>query len=473
MTPVWLEVHVDDVLLAKDPARWPEAAKLVDTIARAAEAEGGRLSFRVRARFAEGDRGQFLVDLVNRGHEVGAHAHGKDLAAGVAALRRAGITPTVFAPGFVQVGLRGWRRLAEQARALGCTRLTDRVEAKLWTYQGWLGWSPIPGVTATDVSVSPLDWGVVVKDGRRYGPGRPDWAKLAAMARVQTAWEAPPHASPFFGATVHEHDLAEPGTLRPVNLDGLRRYVAEFQPIRSGDVPVELDPVDVPRRSIRDAVRFRLRTHRRTTERVGSIEIRRVGPPTPRGAIVVVHGGGPGTTQALAPFGLDDDALDGIAVWTFDRSAGERTPGNPVHIAEARAVFDRAAAEGVPTGFLTWSAGVIPALRSGAPAAFLVDAEGPADRFSLVPPGQPGHELATARVFDEAPWAGREAVELIRGWRAPYTRLQGTHDHQHGAMVLHARRMVAAAPDGRLALYPGRLHAHGAAIRALLLAQFG
>ena len=87
---VWLELHVDDVLLAKHPGRWPEAAACVHSACRAAESEGAALSVRVRSAFAEGDRAGFLRSLVGRGHEVGAHAHDRDLERSVAALARAG-----------------------------------------------------------------------------------------------------------------------------------------------------------------------------------------------------------------------------------------------------------------------------------------------------------------------------------------------------------------------------------------------
>lgn len=477
MTPVWLEVHVDDVLLARDPARWPEAAALVDRIAAAAEAEGGRLSFRVRARFAQGDRGQFLVGLVRRGHEVGAHAHGKDLDAAVEALRAAGIAPTVFAPGFVQVGRRGSAALAAKARRLGAERLTDRVEEKVWTYQGWLARQHAGGLPILDVSVSPFAWGVLRRGARGVEPGRPDFAALAERTEVQLGWEAPPESTPFFGATVHEHDLAEPGTLRAGQLDGLRRYCARFRPVPSGSFPLRIDAVDPGEppgaawaaRKLR-GVRRRLWPTFRIDVGARSLEVRRVGPARPKAALVLVHAGPPGLRQGLGVLGLPEDAFPDLAVWSFARTPSSfPAPGNPVHAADVRAVVAWAAAEGVPVGLVSWSAGVLPALLSGVDAAFLVDVEGPADRLSLVPPDQPTHPFAAEDVHDDRPWVRREAVTLVRGWRRPYLRLQGTDDHQHHACVLHARRMVAAAPDGALVLVRGEVWLDPARARDTIL----
>jgi hypothetical protein len=98
----------------------------------------------------------------------------------------------------------------------------------------------------------------------------------------------------------------------------------------------------------------------------------------------------------------------------------------------------------VPVGVLSWSGGLVNALLAADETlAFLVDCEGPVDRFSLVPPegGDPG--LAATSVFDDAAWRDREAVELLWRLRGSYLRVQGRPDHVHGTHDLHARRVAA------------------------------
>jgi hypothetical protein len=115
-----------------------------------------------------------------------------------------------------------------------------------------------------------------------------------------------------------------------------------------------------------------------------------------------------------------------------------------MHVADTRAVLARAREEGVPVGVLSWSGGLVNALLAADETlAFLVDCEGPVDRFSLVPPegGDPG--LAATSVFDDAAWRDREAVELLWRLRGSYLRVQGRPDHVHGTHDLHARRVAA------------------------------
>lgn len=491
MLPVWLEVHVDDLLLARDAARWDEAAALLDRIAAVAEAEGARLSFRLRERFAGLDRHGFARALAARGHEVGWHAHGERLRQARDAVVAAGGRADVAAPGLVQAGVRGRERLLREARDLGGRVLTDRVEARVFAWQGWLAWAPLPGVVAMDVSVSPFSWGVLARRGGRVVPGRPDFGRLGELLAVAERQAPPPGALAFFGATVHEHDLAEPSTLRPADLDGLRRLLGRLGPrVRPSAAIAEAGPspdAAPPRPPLRVALPSKVaarvdrwRARLRPTPppdravRIGSREVavRRIGPERPAGALVVVHGGESGLRQGLRFLGLPDDAFPDLAVWTFARTEGTfRTPGNPVHVADTRAVLEAALAEGVPTALLSWSGGLVPAARvADARVAALVDAEGPVDRFSLVPPGRPDHELADVDPWDDAAWAGREALPMLAAFSGRYLRLQGTDDHVHGAALWHARRAVAAARHGELCLVPGRLADHGAALAAAIRA---
>jgi hypothetical protein len=203
------------------------------------------------------------------------------------------------------------------------------------------------------------------------------------------------------------------------------------------------------------------------------VAVRRIGLASARTVLVAAHGGKSGIEQGLSFCGLADDALVAMdaALYVFARSAGVRTPGNPIHVADTRAVLAHALTEGPPVGLLTWSAGVVPALRATleeplpGTVHFLVDCEGPCDRFSVVPPRQPAHELARADVNDDAPWAGIEAIRWIGAFPGRYHRVQALGDHVHGPMAWHARRMVAEARAGRLneagELLPGRIWEHG------------
>ena len=495
--PVWIEVHVDDVALDAAPFwragdRWAESAAALDVLARRAEGAGGRLSFRVREGFAGRDKGGFLRGLVARGHEVGWHAHGKRLRAARDAVVAAGGTAAMAAPGLVQAGEKGRHALLAEARSLGARVVTDRVEAPVFAYQGWLGWEPLPELVAMDVSVSPFDWGVLEKRGRKVVPGRLDgealWACIAARSRLAP----PPGALAFFGATLHEHDVMGLEGLRA--LDSLSRVFDRLgaRLRTSGAVAAAYRPAPVAtaRRGRIDrlfgaAVRLGLRYEQRlgparetrTVAIAGrTVTARRVGPEDARGVLVLVHGGGSGVDQGLAPFGFAEAALAeaGLAAWSFARSEGQAPPGDPGTVAETRAVLAAALAEGKPVALLTWSAGVVPALRAALdlddPRVVLIaDAEGPSDRFSLVPPGDPEHALAKLSPFDERAWAGREAAELIGRFPGRYLRFQAEDDHVHGRMAWHARRMVAAARHGQLnggdgALLPGRLDAHGPAL---------
>ena len=464
MIPIWLEVHVDDVRLSREPATWPEVAALLDRLATLAQAEGAQISFRVREKFASMDQAGFLQGLERRGHEVGWHAHGRRLGQAAAALRRAGVHTSIAAPGLVQAQGDGRLAVLEQTRALGVARITDRCEGhRAFAYQGWLAWEPLPGLKSMDVSVAPWEWKL-------------DFQELARRVDVQSRWRVPDSSSGFFGATFHEHDV-------DARLEeGLARFLGRYRSrvVASGSIPLHTAPmVETPRtlnlpRRMRTAIVAR--TRNATGEvRVGArrVAFRRLGPTSPRAALLVVHGGKSGIRQGLDPIGLPEDAFleHGIALWTFARTEGTfRTPGNPVHHADTRAVFARAREEATTVAVLSWSGGVVSALHLDTP--LLIDAEGPCDRFSLVERG--GNEMSGLDLHDDAAWEGREAVELVGTFRGRYRRLQGTQDHVHGPMTLHASRMLEAAGNGSWLCggpLPGRVESHGARVRAGLLAE--
>lgn len=185
----------------------------------------------------------------------------------------------------------------------------------------------------------------------------------------------------------------------------------------------------------------------------------------------MVHGGVSGLSQGLGFVGLSPDVIGelGLAVYVFERSESTfRTPGNPVHLGDTRALLQRALRDG-PCGILSWSGGLVPAARlaSEQKLAFLIDAEGPVDRFSLVHPNASAHELEGLALGDDSLWADKEALPYLAKLKCRYVRLQAEQDHVHGQMEVHAQRAIAAT-GGRLMRFPGRLNAHGGAVLDLL-----
>jgi hypothetical protein len=473
----WLEVHVDDVLLSKDPARWEESAALLRRLADIAAAEGGRLSFRVRAPFARGDRTGFLRGLADEGHEVGAHAHGRDLPAAVRALRQAGVSPTVMAPGFVQVGPRAAPALARLARLLGAEGLTDRLEEGRPAYAGWLPRRLPGGAWMLDVSVSPLAWGVVRLQRGRPVPagGDLDWGALDRAAAVQAGWRPPGGRDAFFGATFHEHDVCAPGALGPAQaaLDGLARWVSRWRPDVSAAAAVGVPPRPdraAPRGTSGWLAAAGEGARRRAAfggplspgpRREGLPPVHVVRAAAARVAVVGVHAGAGGLRERLGFLGLPDDAAGPAAdLWLYARQpAGWPAPGNPAHADEARAVLAAAAAEH-PVVLLSWSGGCVAAARGllalsestpalAARVRVFVDVEGPVDRLSLVKPGAESEWRGLAP-HDDVAWAGRELIALFPRLAAlerppRYERWQGRPDHVHGDSVLHAERAVEEA----------------------------
>lgn len=511
MLPLFLEIHVDDDVLHTNSAAWPDAAALLDTLARRAEAEGAALCFRIREDFAKGDRSGFLRGLRARGHEIGWHAHGTRLAQAVAALAAAGVDDAarVGAPGLVQVELgadrtrvgravRRWRarRLLESAWALGLRVLTDRRAIREFGWQGRVPWVVHLGdgrrLVSLDVTADPFAWGVLRRGPDRvyHARGTLDWDALDALVGRRAA--EPPVGGDYFGAAAHEHNFCALGSLRPLPpaLDALSRWLSTRGPQLARSAPLAERPVDPGAPQPRALVSVPARAWvKRATQRpprgtehpveVDGRVVRTTWFPAPRarGIVVAVHGGVGGIEQRLGFIGQRDRALAdrGWTLVVFDRTEGvARTPGNPVHVADTAAVLDAALAEArahrVPLRVLTWSGGLVPAVLSGLVGVDrLVDVEGPVDRYSLVPPALPGHELTRAEVFDDDAWRGREALPGLRAYTAAggtYVRAQGRPDHVHGDARLHADAAVASAEAGRagsarLLRLPGPVQAHG------------
>lgn len=501
--PVWVEIHVDDEVLEEDPGRWPEAQALVMAIAQVAEAQGARLSFRFRTLFARLSEGSgTLPSLVDRGHEVGAHAHGKGLAEVMTALRAAGVTPTVAAPGLVQAGREGRESLLRQAASHGIQFVTDHGPERAWAYDGLMP-RVEGGVVVAGPTVRPFDWGLMEPNGARHLLDTVAMDQLAHRERQAQSLHAR-----YFGLTLHEHDLALPATLSPSPeaLGLLGQYLSERVQISSAIERPAAPAQGAEARPISDRrLRFARAIHMATArgkrvlpKREGrtrevpmdaafelDVDDRRItairhGPAQPKAAVLVSQAGHTGgCSTELGPFGLGLRDLTGrdLAVYLYDRAGtgrstaeGPLTPGNRAHIRDWQAMLTLAREEGVAVIALSHSAGGIPVLAAAVhgdrPDAW-IDVEGPADRWSLVPPG--GNELSGVDPWRDSAWAMREPARMLHRLDRPYLRLQATHDHVHGALTEHAVRMVAAAQAAGLAVPPlqlleGHLHTHPLAV---------
>jgi hypothetical protein len=406
------------------------------------------------------------------------HAHGSRLGAAVAALRRAGLAPTVGAPGLVQANeARG--ALLREASAHGLRLVTDHGPSPAWPGEGRQV-RVEGGLAVMAPTVRPEDWGLFEGEGEQAGLC-PE--KVDRLHEIED--RAAELGAAYFGLTFHEHDLCPPGSLRPRPgaLRALERLFsrgavpsAEAARVQgAGPRPIPLgDPALWLARALgRGAGWLRGRRWRRSPPRrldrvyvpVGERGLcaSRIGPPRPRAIVLASHAGPHGgRAVGLRPFGLDDDALAevGVALWLYDRSGtgdsaalgppGPATPGSPAHVEDWRAMLARAREEGRPVFALSWSSGLLPVLRAAAagdrPDA-LLDAEGPSDRFSLVPPPGAGAPLTLAArsPFDDAAWVGLEPVGLLGSLGAPYIRLQGSPDHLHGDWSGHAAALLDAA----------------------------
>jgi len=478
---------VDDEVVEADPGRWEEARDLLDTVAGIAEQRGAHLCFRFREAFCNASRDSgFLPDLRARGHEIGVHAHGRYLARAHQAVKACGVDPQVAVPGLVQVGITGRPVLLRQAASLGISLVTDHGAEPAWAYDG-LEFREEHGVLVMAPTVRPFDWGLLERDGTRHGL---DNGAIGRLRRLEDA--AASHGAAWFGLALHEHDLCAAGSLAPrtESLDALAEYLDERvvpalgipEGLREGTrrrLPMGDRRVRASQLALRAIERIpRPRRARKLAPPRGGVRVeipcdgrgivaQRFAPARPIATLVVSHAGAVGGRRlALQPFGLRMRRLisDGWRVWLYDRSGtGDSppgptpglTPGNPDHLADWRAVLGRARSEGGPVVALTWSGGIVPVLAAaceGDGPDAIVDGEGPVDRWSLVPP--PGaaidSELSDRDPWRDEDWQGLEAVRSIGDVRCPYARLQGSPDHVHGAMVLHAERIVTAARDAGL-----------------------
>ena len=493
------ELHVDDDLLEarRDRRTYDQACALVEAILAVPEARGQRVALRLRHHLAQAalrfeGADNALVRWEQRGHEIGAHAHRRHIRTTRDALVAAGVQRLdAVVPGLIRCTRQRAMRLVRACEGLGFTTITDQLQFGSFPYAGRVPWRPArdlrgPGngpFVFLDVSVNPFAWGLLRADAdgvtQQFGLRREHFARLGEELE---RWRALPSTSPldYFGYPVHEHNHARgPDTLAPDDAslqawdDWLARQDVEVVlprqlvawsrlvpgPQRSAlpsllhDVPSYLEdrlPVPPPRP----------RPHQGAT---GPLRIERVGGERPRLAVVVSHAGTRGgLRERLEPWGTTCAAMPDVAFYFFDRP-GDLRPGLPHHADALVKVFEEAGRDGVPVGLLTWSAGLIPALGAldRIAPAFLIDTEGPSDTLSLVPRSDRPDELGHRQQRGPEPW------RLAQALRAPYVRLQGTHDHMHGACTVHAQVMVDAT-GGTLHLVHGRVHESPRALCQLL-----
>lgn len=154
-------------------------------------------------------------------------------------------------------------------------------------------------------------------------------------------------------------------------------------------------------------------------------------------------------------------AEDGFVVVVFDpdgrgRSGGVEDAGGMIHQEGLAAVIRTAASlpavDPARLGLVTYSFGIT--AGSGAlsrhpdlPVQFLIDWEGPADRYTTGCRG-PRRGALSRSCDDDAYWSEREAATFLRELRIPYQRIQTADDHVHGADAAHAAQLVTAATSG-------------------------
>jgi len=169
----------------------------------------------------------------------------------------------------------------------------------------------------------------------------------------------------------------------------------------------------------------------------------------------------PGGVGTIEPEKAQRLTANGFAVVFFDpdgrgNSEGKEDLGGHIHQDGLTAVIRAAGLlPGVDQGrigLVSYSYGIT--MASGALARhpdlviqFLIDWEGPADRYDTTLGCQPNPRIAWPDCNDDAAWGEREALTFIAQINAPYQRLQSEKDHAQPD-VSHAIDMVNAAVRG-------------------------
>ncbi len=163
------------------------------------------------------------------------------------------------------------------------------------------------------------------------------------------------------------------------------------------------------------------------------------------------------TNTSDAPVNADEVARQGFVVLRFDPAGrgdswGEEDFGGPEHQDDVACAVSALAArsdlDAERIGIIAISLGVSMAVGAvalrGAPAAWVLDWEGPCDR-EIITSG--GTKLAPAdghSLDDEVYWQPREAVRHVAKLDCAYVRLQALIDHAQPNEFRHAVRMIQA-----------------------------
>jgi len=183
------------------------------------------------------------------------------------------------------------------------------------------------------------------------------------------------------------------------------------------------------------------------------------GDPLPT---LIIIPGGDDDSSGITDSGIGPQAVaQGYAVVAFDadgrgRSGGEESYNGSTHQDGLAAVIEFAASlpevDAERMGLISFSYGVT--LASGTlarypklPIRFLVDWEGPADRYDTTVGCKPSPRYDWPACDDDAAWAEREALTFISQVQVPYQRVQTENDHVQPD-VSHAVHMVNAAVEG-------------------------
>lgn len=166
-----------------------------------------------------------------------------------------------------------------------------------------------------------------------------------------------------------------------------------------------------------------------------------------------------GHTRGLVS--ADELARLGVAALRFDpagrgESWGDEDLGGPEHQDEVAGLVswlaEQSDIDADRVGVLSVGDGVAMAVGAvalcGAPAAWVLDFEGPSDRYTWngdEPVPAPARHLG-----DDLWWEPREAARHVGALRCPYVRLQAEEDHARPEELRHALRMVQAASTGGL-----------------------
>ncbi|MCB9764454.1 MAG: hypothetical protein H6739_32065 [Alphaproteobacteria bacterium] len=448
------EIHCDDALLERrrDRPTWAAARALVGLLVDAAEAAGSRLALRFRYPFAEATAAfegpeSCIARWQARGHEIGAHAHRRQLRRAVNGLRAAGATGLRAAvPGLIRSTRRTCLRTLGPARALGLDVITDQPQFGAFAYSGLTPWRPAPDLRGpgdgpfvfVDVSVNPFAWGLLRREADRVthtlrlGPA--EFGRLEALLDAQLA-EPRPHPVCHFGAALHEHNLAR-------GWEDLRPHAPSLQAWADHLARAAARPV-ISALPIEIADRWR------------AAEPRPIGPSTPRPSERLLH-----------TIDRKDLRFDGPS-WIAERLGPDlsrlRGPLAPLRRARARVAFERrrwparVRSRGARRQRLQVGDRTVEVVRFGPARPRLAIVLSHAGRFGGTTLGLRPFGLTPADLPDAAIWAwDRTGTGATRG-ASPLAPGQPAHVEE--AAAVFALAAAEGAPTGWMCFSGGLIQA--------------